>query len=362
MVEGICRPGEPERLQKMMKAHTGSSGKGLLFYHSDADGACSAALFLRFFKGFDYSPRKGPVMGEDLVKLIPEKRPGTLVFLDLPVDQEWRKLERFLKEIPGLRIVIIDHHIHERDMSSDRVLHINPRFLRGDAYMPAACVVYRILEELGMGVKPLIWIAAMGVIGDYVWEDCPDLIRECREDYPYLLEGEPRGSRLGEGADTIAAATTLKGLPGISECLRTLISSQGFEDFDGNRKLQDWKRELDDEFQIIVEDFEKKRQVLEEENMILYELKSGLSLTSMVATHMGERFPDKIVAIRKASGDAWKVSLRGQNTGLNLGDIVKGCVKDIGSGGGHEKAAAAVVRDWGEFLKRLRRELVRASS
>ncbi len=361
MVEGICRPGEPERLQEFMKAHAGSSGKGLLLYHSDADGACSAALFLRFFRGFEYSPRKGPVMGENFVKAVLEKKPGMLVFLDLPVDQEWRNLERFLKEIPGVRIVIIDHHIHERDMNSERILHINPRFVRGDAYMPAACVVYRILEDLGREVKPLIWIAAMGVIGDYVWEDCPDLIRECREEYPYLLEGEPRKSRLGAGADIIAAATTLKGLPGVSECLKVLMASEGFEDFDSARKLQDWKRELDDEFQIIVEDFEKKRQLFEKEGLMVYEVKSGLSLTSMVATRMGGRFPDNIVAIRKASGDVWKVSLRGQNTGLNLGDIVKKCVKDIGSGGGHEKAAAAVVRDWGEFLKRLRRKLTASS-
>jgi single-stranded DNA-specific DHH superfamily exonuclease len=361
MVEWVCRPGEPERLQKIMKAHSGGSGKGLLLYHGDADGACSAALFLRFFKGFDYSPRKGPVMGSDFVKLVLEKRPGLLVFLDLPVDQEQRKLERFLREIPGLRIVIIDHHIYERDMGSERVLHINPRFVKGDAYIPAACMAYRILEFLGMEVRPLIWIAAMGVIGDYGWEGCPDLIGECRGEYPYLLEGEPPKSRLGEGADIIAAATTLKGLSGISECLKALIASEGFEDFESVSRLRDWKRELDDEFHMILEDFEKKKQLFEGEGLIVYEVKSGLSLTSMAATHIGGKFPDNIVAIRKASGDAWKVSVRGQNTGLNLGSIVKRCVKGIGSGGGHERAAAALVRDWETFLKRLRRELIKSS-
>lgn len=361
MAEEICRPGEPERLMEFMKARPGDSGKGLLLYHGDADGVCSAALFLRFFKGFDYSPRKGPIMGNDFVRTVLEKKPGLLVFLDLPVDQERRNLERFLREIPGLRIVIIDHHIHERDMNSERVLHINPRFVRGDAYMPAACTVYRILEVLGMEVRALIWIAAMGVIGDYGWEGCPDLIEECRGEYPYLLEGEPPKSMLGEGADVIAAAVTLKGLPGVSECLKALVASQGFEDFESVRKLQDWKAELDDEFQIILEDFEKKKKLFEREKMIVYELKSGLSLTSMLATHIGGEFPDSIVAIRKASGNVWKVSLRGQNTGLNLGDIVKRCVKDIGSGGGHERAAAAMVRDWGTFLKRLRRELTGSS-
>ncbi len=366
MVEEICRPGELERLSEFMKAHSvlkaDSSRKGLLLYHGDADGVCSAALFLRFFKGFEYSPRKGPIMGNDFVKAVLKKKPGLLLFLDLSVDQERRNLKRFLREIPGLRIVIIDHHIHERDMNSERVLHINPRFVKGDAYIPAACMVYRILEDLGREVRPLVWIAAMGVIGDYGWKGCPDLIEECREEYPYLLEGEPLKSKLGEGADIIAAATTMKGLSGVSECLRVLIASEGFEDFESVSRLQDWKRELDDEFQIIVEDFEKKKQLFEKERLMVYEIKSGLSLTSMVATCIGEEFPDNIVAIRKASGDGWKVSIRGQNTRLNLGDIVKKCVKGIGSGGGHEKAAAAIVTDWGTFLKRLRGELLGRTS
>jgi single-stranded DNA-specific DHH superfamily exonuclease len=374
MAENVCRPGELERLREFLGA--ARDRKGFLLYHGDADGICSAALFLRFFRGFEYSPRKGPIMGEDFVRLIMNKKPGLLVFLDLPVDQEWRRLRGFLRGIPGLRIAIIDHHIAERDMSSGRVLHINPRFLKKDVYVPAACILYRILEGFGRhypallnadkpggnGVRPLIWMAAMGVIGDYGWRGCPGLMEECREEYPYLLRGGPLRSRLGEGADIIAAAATLKGLSGVSECLKALVASQGFEDFESAGKLQEWKSEIDDELQFILDDFKKKRHLFGKENLVVYEVKSGLNLTSMVATKIGEMFPGRIVAIRKSSGGNWKVSLRGQNTGLNLGDIAKSCVKGIGSGGGHEKAAAALVSDWGAFLKRLRRELVRASS
>ncbi len=369
MAERICMKGDLERLEGFLKQLAPSpngmadmSGKGMLFYHGDADGVCSAALFLRFYKGFKYSPRKGPAMGEDFVNMVLRKRPGLLVFLDMAVDQERGDLERFLKEIPGLRIIIIDHHIAESDMNSERVVHINPRFLKKDAYIPAACAVYRLLEGLGKDVRPLLWIAALGVIGDYYWKDCPDLIEECRKEYPYLLRGEPLESRLGEGADMIAAATTLKGLSGVAECLKTIMASDGFEDFGSVRMLKDWKGEFDEEFQAMVEDFDKKRELFEKENLIVYEVRSRLSITSVMATHFGESFPDMVVAIKKADKGRWKVSLRNQAGRFNLGDLAKECSKGIGSGGGHEKAAAVMVKDWDTFLKRLRKALIRASA
>jgi single-stranded DNA-specific DHH superfamily exonuclease len=357
MAEEICRKGELERLREFLKAK-----RGMLFYHGDADGVCSAALFLKFFRDFEFCPRKGPRIGEDLVGVVLDKKPKLLVFLDLPVDQERKKLDRFLREIPGLRIVIIDHHIAERDISSDRIVHVNPRFVKEGVYIPAACAVYRILEGFGKKVGPLVWVAALGVIGDYEWRGCRELIEECREEYPYLLEGEPLESRLGEGADTIAAAATLKGMKGIAECLKVLMDSEGFEQFGGNRKLQEWRRIVDDEVRAIEEDFRKSREVFRKEGLVVYEVKSGINLTSLVATNFGEKLPGKVVAIRKALGDEWKVSLRSQKGKADLGRIVKACVKGIGSGGGHERAAAALVKDWNLFLKRLKVELRRASA
>jgi single-stranded DNA-specific DHH superfamily exonuclease len=305
--------------------------------------------------------RKGPIMGEEFVRVIISKKPRLLIFLDLPADQESKALEKFLKEIPGLRIVILDHHIAEKDMNSERVLHINPRFSNPGVYMPAACMVYRMLEGLGLEVRSLIWIAAMGVIGDYGWNGCPDLIKEAREEYPFLLEGEPNRSKLGEGGDIISAATTLKGLKGVAECLKPLLKAEGFEDFESVRKLQDWKRQFDDELAMIMDDFQKKKQVLQEEKLIIYEVKSGLNITSTVATHLGEKFPEHTVMIWKARESGNKVSLRNQSGKLNLGDLVKEAVKGIGSGGGHEKAAAGVVTDWKKFLERFRKGLKSSS-
>jgi single-stranded DNA-specific DHH superfamily exonuclease len=336
--------------------------RGFLVYHGDADGACSAALFLREFKGFVHMPLKGPIMSEVFVKTILKKKPDLLVFLDLPVDQERKKLERFLEEVPDMRIIILDHHIAEGNINGERIIHANPRFIEAGIYIPASCMVYRMLEGMGRQVRPMIWIAAMGTIGDYGIEDCGDLMDECREEYPSFMEGNDlRKTLLGKGADIIAAAATLKGLHGVGESLKVLISAQGFEDFESSGKLHAWKRELDEEFETIIHSFGKEKQEYPE-GLVVFEVKSALSITSMVATHLGTELPEKIVMIRKRSGDQWKVSLRNQSGRTNLGDTVKEAVKGIGSGGGHEKAAAGIVSDWDLFLKRFREILAKAGS
>jgi single-stranded DNA-specific DHH superfamily exonuclease len=358
MAEKTHKRGELERLGEFLS----QARKGFLLYHTDADGVCSAALFLRFFRGFEFTPRKGPGMSDDIIEAILEKKPDTLVFLDMPVDQEWKVLDVLLKKLPKLRIVIIDHHIYEKDMNSERVVHINPRFHKRDAYIPASCVVYRLLEGLGKEVRPHIWVSAMGTIGDYGWKECTDLIGEAREDFPYLLKGEPRKSKLGYGAETIAAASTLKGLKGISECLRVLLKADGFEDFESSGKLREWRREFDAEFNLVMEDFEKNKEVFESEDLIIYEIKSELNINSVVSTVAGERYPDRFVLIRKAQRGGWKISFRMQSGRFNVGKIVKRASEGIGVGGGHEKAGGAFIEDWDTFLERLMKELQKARS
>ena len=354
MTEKIYSEEELERFREFMET---KADRKLLVYHGDADGACSAAMFLRHYKGFEYFPRKGPIMGDDFVRVVLDKKPRLLVFLDLPVDQESKNLERFLEKVPDMKIVILDHHIAEKDVNSERVLHMNPRFHRHDAYIPEACVVYRMLEGLGKDVRSMVWIAAMGTIGDYGLQDCNDLLEETREEYPFLMEGDnPRKNKLGYGAEIIVAAATLKGLHGVGQCLKALMASEGFEDFEDTGKLKAWKAELDEEYDTVMHGFEEEKQEYPE-GLVVFEIKSALSITSMIATDLGTRLHDKVVMVRKKSGNQWKVSMRNQSGEVNLGAVVKEAVKGIGSGGGHEKAAAGIVSDWELFLERVRKTL-----
>ena len=77
-------------------------------------------------------------------------------------------------------MIVIDHHIFEKNLNSERVVHINPRFKK-ETYLPTSYLVYRILENLGKEIKPFIWIAVTGIIGDYDVRECKDVMEECKK-------------------------------------------------------------------------------------------------------------------------------------------------------------------------------------
>jgi single-stranded DNA-specific DHH superfamily exonuclease len=338
-------------------------GKKILFYHRDCDGVCSAALWLRFFDDFEARPREGPVMDSGFVKWVADKDPELLVFLDLPVDQEWKKIRKLLDSMPDAKIIIIDHHIVEKDMNSARVLHINPK-LKEDSYLPAAFLVYKIMEKFGeikegpAGVCRLPscsqgdvkWIAAMGIVGDYGFEDCGDFL------------GSVKTKNLDRGAELISAAITLKGLKGADSVLKILLASDNYKEFIRTKTLSAWKRLVDGEFRRVVKEFKDKAERHEDAGLVIYAIESRLNLTSVIATCLSEKMPEKIVLIAKKSGDGWKLSARNQSGRVNLGGLFKRCVKGIGSGGGHKKAAGAIVRDFEKFKKRFIAELMAQAS
>jgi hypothetical protein len=99
---------ELRRFEEFLK----TPGKRLLFNHRDADGICSAALLLKFFGDFESNARQGPRIEREFVKEIVEKKPDMIVFLDLPVDQEWDKIKEILEKLPKTRMVVVDHHIN----------------------------------------------------------------------------------------------------------------------------------------------------------------------------------------------------------------------------------------------------------
>lgn len=327
-----------------------TEGSKILLYHNDPDGICSARLLLRFFPGFETIPRTGPMISDEFLGVLIKKKPRLVFFMDLPVDQEKKRIKKLQKET-GCRIIILDHHIYENNLDSRDILHINPRFRQKGSYIPSACMIYRILERMGSDVKELCWVAVMGVIGDYVVRDCMDLLEECKKEYPYLLKGEPLESMLAEGAGMISYAVIMKGPKGAGEALKVLMKSIDYKEFAGDKKLIKWKEEMEREFDFVLKGVEKEED--KKMGVIIYTIKTRFSITSLIATHFSEKHRDKIIIVRKESKGGWKLCLRDQSGRTNLGKIVKKCVKGIGSGGGHERAAGVLTTDWEKFKKRL---------
>jgi len=332
-----------------------TKGKKLLVYHSDVDGICSSALLLKFFSGFKSVPREGPVLDEGFMETLLSKKPSLLLFMDIPADQEWRKLLILKRKLE--KMMIIDHHIVEKDMNSFGVLHINPRMANKDVYIPASAVVYEILRSLGYPVKKLIWIAAAGVIADYGFEDCGPLLEECERMYPGTLSDKPSPLKLSRIAEMLAALITLKGLKGAKLGLDLLTKIETIRDIRNHKDLKECYQKVRKEIERIMEDFEKHAEFVPEKNVITYEIKSKLNITSIIATKVTDTYKKEVIMIRKRSKQGWKISLRCQSGKVNVGDLAKKASLGLGSGGGHQKSAGALVRDWEKFRRNVLKQL-----
>ena len=322
---------------KKINEWLGERGKKILVYHRDADGVCSAALLMKFFPSFETIPREGPIIDKQFFRQIVSKNPKVLVFLDMPIDQEWKKVLKLCEALRELRIIIIDHHLPEKNMNSQRIIHVNPMF-RAHVYQPASCVIFELFRRMKYDVVPFRWISLIGIIGDYGIKDCEWMFNE------HEKEGGDPHCELSKMSDIISSSITLKGVRGAEKSLRLLIKSNRYEDFKESDELSGWNRIVQKEVKSIVSDFERRKS--QTGKVMFYEIKSRMNITSIIATITAERYPDNIIIIRKKSGDHWKISLRYQAGTMSVGDLAKYATKGIGSGGGHVKSAGALVSDW----------------
>lgn len=337
-------------------------GKKTLFYHQDGDGVSSAALVLKFFSGFHTGVRENPQIENGFVERIVKNHPDVLLFLDLSVDQEWKQMKKIGNHVDG-DIVVIDHHIPERDLKDEGMVHINPRFERKEVYIPTSYIIYReLMKEFGQSsekkrrkrLQDYMWLASVGVVSDYAFRECRDFLLECKQKHPELIQTEITEeifqSELGKICQLISSAITLQGPKGAEFCLETMVESEKWRSFRENRKLNLWNQKVGNEINRLEREFEEKRRI--QKNVLIFEVESELNVTSMLASILARKNPDHVILLRKRSKDGWKVSIRSQKSGRDLGELVKQSAKGMGMGGGHERAAGAFIRDWEKFKER----------
>jgi single-stranded DNA-specific DHH superfamily exonuclease len=341
---------------KRLEGFLNTPGKRLLFYHRDADGICSASMLLRFFQGFEASARQGPRIEKEFVKGVVEKKPDLLVFIDLPVDQEWEKLKEIMDNLPKTRVVVIDHHLFEKDMNSEGMIHVNPRFFE-DTYLSTSYMVYKLMESLRKEISPFVWIAVIGIIGDYDLKDCGDVLEFCEKSYPGSLGKDPMRSKLGYAAELICSAVTIKGSEGSDKVLKILLDSKDYRKFLESKRLKVWHQKVKEEMQRVIKDAYRNKEIHNRLGLHIYTIRTKMSLTSALSTYFGEKNPDKTVILRRKADNEWKLSFRNQSGEVNVGHLAKKCVQGIGTGGGHKKAAGAMISDWEKFRERLLEEM-----
>lgn len=144
-----------------------SSDRLAVIYDNDADGLVSAVLTIHSLKKLGIKKPKAiiNISGLDALKKVGKE--NKLIFLDIPYV--------YFSKLPKEKdILIIDHHPTKR--LGGRITIVNPLLESKDRYQPTSYLVYKIFSKV-VELEEVGWLAAVGTITDYGFEDCKDLLK-----------------------------------------------------------------------------------------------------------------------------------------------------------------------------------------
>ncbi|MBS3053956.1 MAG: DHH family phosphoesterase [Candidatus Aenigmarchaeota archaeon] len=328
----------------------------VVIFNNDADGISSCALIDVVLKEKGVKPYiiSQPMPTEkNLIRKIQTTIPTKLIFLDLAMDQQ----ETVIKKLAGIsEILIVDHHSIHSDLNNSGVVHYNPRFDGKDIYQSTTYIAYKMTSEIN-DMKKHLWIAAVGMIGDYNLDYSADVVDEVRKAYPDVTGKKPLyESFLGRIADMIASTRATNALS-CEEMVAIFEKAEAFESFKetpGSEKMIESYKTIENEMISIEQDFDKNAET--HGNLMLYNLKTRYNLCSPVSTRFSEKFMDKMLVIYQTSTGKVHASARNQGKKFDVAAVMKKAAIGLkAAAGGHPAAAGATVaeKDWAQFKERL---------
>ncbi len=313
----------------------------VIIFDDDPDGLCSFLLFYRHIKrGKGIVAKSTPVVDVNFLNSVKSYNPDKVFILDLAIVSQ-----EFINEV-GAPVVWVDHH---SPLKRQKVKYFNPRVVNPDAYYPTSLIAYNTLHEN-------LWIAVVGIVGDWL---VPDFIDEFRKKYPDLIgdsndiEEITFNTRLGELIHIFSML--LKGKSHtVMQCVKVLTRIESpYEILDrktpAGRFIYRHYKYFDEKFQELL-----KRKGKNMGKLYVFRYNSNkTSFTPDLAKHLIRMHPEKVVIVARENNGEMKMSIRSRYYKIN--DALKFAMEGLdGYGGGHEYSCGGNIKkaDFMEFLKR----------
>ncbi|MFO7872515.1 MAG: DUF359 domain-containing protein [Candidatus Undinarchaeales archaeon] len=312
------------------------NGKTVILHHSDSDGLCSAALFIKYLetKGIETDSiiSADPVIHENLFNEIENENPENLILLDLggEAGKSIRKLSK------DMNILILDHHqIFETDFGPAQFLNPHLFELPENRIAPTSYLAYKTVEMFD-------WLASIGVIADRGEVSCPDFLEKVRKKYDVDLD---------ELVDLIESADAAKKS---KEALQILLASNEPEDLLENEKLIQYEDLVSLEIEQLIKKHKEDGEWLSD-SVFLYEISSDFEIRGDISNLLQEKYSDKVIIIGEQEGDSFNMSLRTERDDVDFPKAIKKSIKGMkeATGGGHAKASGVkvLVKEKENFLE-----------
>ncbi|MFT4304870.1 MAG: DHH family phosphoesterase [Candidatus Woesearchaeota archaeon] len=339
----------PEEKYKELLYELDNCKNPLFIFDDDPDGLCSFLLLYRYKKEGRWCYVKTlPKVTKDYVKYI-DSQTDKIFILDMPeIDED------FFDEVK-IPIIWVDHHPHGHPQ---HVKSFNPHdfnYKKKDTSTTALCY---------NAVKQDLWLAAVGAIADWTM---PVYIKEFKKTYPDLLDKEIKeapealfNSKLSEIIEIFSMV-----LKGNSKTTKQSLSTL---------------RKINSPYELLLNESSESKLIRKKVNPIINEYKEILNLalnnvpkdkififiysekynsfSSEIANFLQFKFPNKVIIVGRLKNGEYKLSIRSQNTNINL--ILERILSGLnGSGGGHDNACGVCINEnhFEEFIYRFKKEI-----
>ena len=320
----------------------GSCSQLTLIYDKDVDGCISAAIAIKALEKMGVCPYK--VVSYDIQELgeilKSVRKSDRAIILDLgiySIKKELKKLNKY--------IVVVDHH--PPTALDKKIILINPRLANPNVYQPASYVCYNFFSTI-VSMQEHEWLAVVGSIGDYAYEDCRDLLDK------YVSVGkkeELKKTEYGRAADILNGAAAIGGF---ERCLDILLRAEGVRDVLKNRELVRNYQKYELALSRSEKEFWRNLQKYDDAGLWLSVIESKMfRIGSTLTTKISTEYPEKIIILLDRVGDVYRLHARYQTGRVHMGELMK----KLANGGGHDRAAGGEIKV--KELENFKRELIK---
>jgi len=331
-------------------------GNAAIVFGHDCDSIASAVVIYRLLKKLNLEVKLIVSLHNFEIDEKTEKklqRYKNIIALDIGDTPE----ERINNLSKHKNLLLIDHHLPKNYSCA----YVNPRIYKRNVYMPTSYITWLIFKEF-FDDREVIWIAAVGTLGDFGARSNKDLFLSLRKNYPELIgnvEIEDRKlfekSLIGKITRIVDSCRIYGGVKGVEYVTKLIANSNSYNDVLKDEKVNKMHQIVERAFTNELKKIKKRKVEIGE--FLIYEIKSKLNLKSSLASYLPKIFPNKIIFIAQKSQEGYyEVSVRrGINRKVNLAKLVNVISKNISAkGGGHPTAAGMRVDDLKELIQFLK--------
>ncbi len=319
-----------------------------LVTHTDLDGIASGIFLQKIleFKGLKVSSINFLNYNTNSLKDIIKSKFDVLVFTDWKLDDYPEYMDKIREKS---RLLIFDHHpLNNTLFDKKGIIKTNYDYCSSHALFDIAS------KGEFFDTKNWEWLVSSAIVSDYTWDKDPSNFEFIKSIYPGLVKDNSIwDSEPGKIGKKINGALIYY-FPNIKKVYELILKGD-------LSKLDKADRIIQKEVNKLVIYFKETAEYFPEKRFYFGFGNSKYNVISTIASILSDEFfRDNSVFLvsnfveRK---DFVKVSARDQTGKVDLGNLLKYCVKDIkeGDGGGHPRAASATFRkmDLYKFKKNL---------